>query len=67
MAKNLTKFRNLHEDYAECLEHLATYGLASLNDSERVYARKLAALAEEYIEIINEEIDAEDLDEEEEL
>lgn len=55
MSKNLTRFRNLHDEYADCLEYLATYGLASLNDSEKVYARKLSALAEEYIEIIEEE------------
>jgi len=56
MAKNLNRFRNLHEEYADCLEHLATYGLDSLSDAEKVYARKLAALAEEYIEIIEEEV-----------
>lgn len=56
MAKNLNRFRNLHDEYADCLEHLATYGLDSLTDAERVYARKLAVLAEEYIEIIDDEI-----------
>ena len=47
------KFQSLHDSYVDCLEYLATYGVESLKDKELLAARKLALLAEEYIEVIS--------------
>jgi len=47
------KFQLLHDSYVDCLEYLATYGVESLKDKELLAARKLALLAEEYIEVIS--------------
>jgi len=47
------KFQSLHDNYVDCLEYLATYGLESLNEREQVAARKLALLAEEYINVVS--------------
>ena len=54
MATNTTpKFQDLHDDYVDCLEYLATYGIESLNEREQTAARKLALLADEYVNVIS--------------
>jgi hypothetical protein len=52
MVKTTNKFQSLHENYIDCLEYLATYGVESLNEKEQTAARKLALLAEEYINVV---------------
>jgi len=69
MSKTTAKFQSLHDDYVDCLEYLATYGVGSLKDKELLAARKLALLAEEYIEVIssddpNYDIETEETEEE---
>ena len=46
------KFQSLHDNYVDCLEYLATYGVDRLNEREQTAARKLALLAEEYINVV---------------
>jgi hypothetical protein len=55
MGKPLNKFSALHEQFSDCLEYLATYGLDSLSDNEQVFAKKIATLATEYIDTISNE------------
>jgi|APFre7841882654_1041346.scaffolds.fasta_scaffold00871_19 hypothetical protein len=55
MAKNLQRFQDLHEDYVDALEYLATYGMDSLSDKEQVAARKLAFLSDEFISVVESE------------
>jgi len=50
MPRNTNRFQDLHDEYVDSLEYLATYGLDSLNDKEKEAAKKLAFLAEEYID-----------------
>lgn len=54
MAKNTIKFRVLHDDFADALEYLATYGIDDLNDIDQKYATKLLRLCSEYIEVYEE-------------
>jgi hypothetical protein len=51
--KTTPKFQDLHDDYVDCLEYLATYGIESLNEREQTAARKLALLADEYVNVIS--------------
>lgn len=55
MKKTSSKIKNLHDEFTDCLEHIATYGMDSLDDKERLYAQKLYKLAEEYISIVDDE------------
>jgi len=52
MPKNSFRFQELHNEYVDCLEYLATYGLDSLSEKEQEAARSLAVLAEEFIEVM---------------
>jgi hypothetical protein len=65
MAKSTSKFQDLHDEYVDCLEYVATYGIDSLSEKEQTAARKLALLAEEYINVISSEDPNYDREEEE--
>jgi hypothetical protein len=63
VSPNLKEF---HEEFSDVVEYIATYGLDSLTDQERVYAKKLAVICSEYVEVFEEESVEELTDEEEE-
>ena len=54
MAKKL-KLEELKDNFSEFLEHVATYGLDSLSDKDKALANDLAYMAQEYIQIHQEE------------
>jgi hypothetical protein len=53
--KLIGKFRAAHDQLVDCVEAISTYGLDTLNETERMYANKLAELANEYLELHEEE------------
>lgn len=68
MRKSTNNFRDLYNELSDCVEHVATYGMNQLSDSELIYARKLSEMCQEYIDTYDVESEAvvEDDDNEEE-
>ena len=56
MAKKTTpNLKDFHEEFSDIVEYIATYGLDSLSDQEKIYAKRLAVICSEYIEVFEEE------------
>lgn len=61
-----SKYKKLHDDLSDCVEHLATYGVDKMSAEDLTYLSKMSHLAEEYLRIMEEEVYNGNFDEEEE-